>query len=66
MVTVTLQVAFIPFTVSAVMVAVPAFLAVTLPPDTVAMLLSDVFHVTALFVAFEGAIVAVRVILCPL
>ena len=59
--TVTLHVAFLPSFVKAVIVAVPAFLAVTLPFLTVAtfVLLED--QVMFLYLAFAGATVAVKV-----
>jgi len=62
-VTVTVQVAVLLLSaVVTVIVAVPALTAVTTPSDdTVATLLLLVVQVTALFVAFEGLIVAVRV-----
>ena len=61
--TVTVQVALFPDPSSAVavMVAVPAFTPLTLPLETVAMEVFEDFHVTALFVALVGAIVAVKV-----
>jgi hypothetical protein len=43
------------------MVAVPAAIAVTVPPDTVATEGALLLHVTFLFVALEGAMVAVNV-----
>ena len=47
-------------------VAVPAFTAVTTPADvTVATLLFDVVHVTALLVAFAGLTVAVKLAVSP-
>ena len=65
--TVTEQVAFLlPSTVVTVIVAVPAFLAVTTPEEeTVAtvVLLED--QVTSLFVALEGVIVALSVCVWP-
>ena len=63
--TVILHVAVFPLKVFTVMVAVPVFFAITLPLDTVAILLFDVVHVTVLFVAFEGEIVAVRLTVSP-
>ena len=57
--TVTVQVAVLPLFVFTVIVAVPAFLAVTKPLLTVATLESLVVHVTLLFVALLGVIVAV-------
>ena len=65
MVTVTLQVAVLPFAVVTVMVALPAPTAVTLPLLTVATLVFDDFQVTFLFVALEGDTVAARVELLP-
>lgn len=59
--TVTVQVAFWPPDVVAVIVAVPAPTAVTLPPETVATEALLVVHVTVLFVALDGETVAVRV-----
>ena len=65
-VTVTWQVAvLLPSAVVTVMVAVPAFTAVTLPLSTVATEVSEDFHVTALLVAFAGATVAVKVVVLP-
>ena len=64
--TVTSQVAVLPpSSVFTVMVALPAFIAVTLPFDTEAteLLLDD--HVTFLFVALSGLTVAVRVSSSP-
>ena len=49
-------------TVWLLITAVPALRAVTLPFSTFATVASLDFHVTALFVAFEGATVAVSVI----
>ena len=49
----------------AVMVAEPTFTAVTTPSLTVAMLASDVDHVTVLSVASDGETVAVRVTVSP-
>ena len=64
--TVTLHVAVnLPSTVSTVIVAVPALRAVTLPFSTFATVASLDFHVTSLFVAFEGATVAVSVKFSP-
>ena len=65
--TVTLQLAVLPpSSVVAVMVAVPAATAVTLPfSSTVAIFWSLVVHFTALLVAFSGATVAVRVSVLP-
>ena len=59
--TVTVQVAFWPPEVVAVIVAVPAPTAVTLPPETVATEALLVVHVTVLSVALDGETVAVRV-----
>ena len=64
--TFTVTVAVLPLLVFAVTVALPTPTAVILPFDTVATDLFDVVHVTVLFVAFVGAIVAVTVVLCPL
>jgi hypothetical protein len=64
--TVTLQVAvLLPSSVVTVMVAVPALTAVIVPPDTVATVGALVLHVTFLFVALEGATVAVNVSILP-
>ena len=53
--TVTLQVAvFSPSSVFTVIVDVPAFLAVTLPFETVATLSLELVHVTLVFVALVG------------
>ena len=49
----------------AVIVAVPNFLAVTTPLETVATVASDVVQVTVLSVASSGPIVAVRVTVSP-
>ena len=49
----------------AVIVAEPTFTAVTTPSLTVAMLASDVDHVTVLSVASDGETVAVRVTVSP-
>ena len=66
-VTVTLQVAVLdPSTVFTVIVAVPAAFAVTRPEeDTVATAVLPDDHVTFLFVAFDGATVAVSVSVSP-
>ena len=63
--TVTLQEAVFPLLDFAVIVAVPALMAVTLPFDTVATLLLEVLHVTVLLAALEGVIVALIVSLVP-
>ncbi len=63
--TVTLHVAALPLFDFAVIVAVPAATAVTLPPDTVATLLLLVVHVTVLFAALDGVIVAVSMSVLP-
>jgi hypothetical protein len=63
--TVTVQVAFNPLDVSAVIVAVPTPFAITLPLVTVAMLLSVLLQVTVLLVALYGVIVAVNVYVSP-
>ena len=66
LVTVTVQVAVLLFTVVAVIVAVPSATAVTLPlEETVATEVLFDFHVTVLSVAFEGATVAVSVDVPP-
>ena len=67
-VTVTVQVeVLLPSTVVAVMVTVPAPIAVIFPAlSTVAMVLSDDVHVTALFVALLGLIVDVKVSVSPI
>lgn len=59
--TVTVQVAFWPPDVVAVIVAVPGPTAVTLPPETVATEAFEVVQVTVLLVAFDGLTVAVSV-----
>lgn len=59
--TVTVQVAFWPPDVVAVIVAVPGPTAVTLPPETVAIEAFEVVHVTVLLVALDGVTVAVSV-----
>ena len=64
--TVTVVVAVIlPSTVSTIIEVVPAFIAVTVPLLTVATLGVVDFHVTFLFVAFDGCTSAVRVLLSP-
>jgi len=63
--TVTVQVAVLPPSVAAVITAVPAATAVTTPPDTVATAVLLLLHVTFLFVALEGVIVAIRVSVPP-
>ena len=45
----------------AVIVAVPAFIALTVPPSTVATEVSELDQVTVLSVAFSGSTVAVKV-----
>ena len=55
----------LPSAVVTVIFAVPAALAVTVPLDTVATDVFDEDHVTFLFVAFEGEIVAVNVVVLP-
>jgi hypothetical protein len=47
------------------MVAVPTAIAVTVPPDTVVMAGALLLHVTFLFVALEGEMVAVKVSVLP-
>ena len=64
--TVTSQVAILPFEVVTVIVAVPAPTAVTVPFTTVATLASDVDQVNVLSVVSAGATVAVKVSLLPL
>jgi hypothetical protein len=65
-VTVTAQVAVLfPSAVVTVMVPLPAATAVTVPFDTVAILLLLEVHVTFLFVALAGATVAVNVSVLP-
>ena len=60
--TVTLQVAFFPFTVFAVITAVPTAFAVTLPVLlTAATLLLLVYHLQVLFFASFGKTVLLRV-----
>ena len=66
--TVTLQVAFflLPSFAVAVIVAVPALTPVTTPLEvTLAILLLEVFQVTALSVAFFGVTVALSVTFLP-
>jgi hypothetical protein len=65
--TVTAQIAVLPWSaVVTVMVAVPAFTPVTRPAsETVATLVALLLHVTAAFVASDGATVALRVALAP-
>lgn len=64
--TVILHVAVLPLDVLAVIVTVPALTAVTLPVLlTVATDLSLVVHVTVLFVALDGATVALKVYVPP-
>ena len=58
--TVTLQVAVFPFTVFAVIIAVPSFIALTFPFDTVTILLSLDCQVTVLSVVSSGIIVAFK------
>ena len=60
-----MQDAVFPLLDFAVIVAVPALTAVTLPFDTVATLLLEVLHVTVLLAALEGVIVALIVSLVP-
>ena len=62
-VTFTVTVAVLPLFDVAVTVAVPPPTAVILPLSTVAIVGSEVVHVTVLFVAFVGATVAVTVVL---
>ena len=64
--TVTLQVAFLPLLVVAVIVAVPLPTAVTFPFATVATDCTELVHVTDLFVALLGKTVAVSVSLSPI
>ena len=59
--TLTVQVAFLPLLVWAVIVTVPVFLPVTFPADTVAILLSLEDQVIVLLVALLGLIVADKV-----
>ena len=66
MLTVTSQVAVLPFAVATVMVTVPAPIAVTVPLLTVATFASDVVQVRLLSVVSSGATVAVKVSLLPL
>ena len=60
LVTVTSQVAFLPLTVSAVITALPAATAVTLPLLTLATPGALLVHLTVLSVAFDGSTVAVK------
>jgi len=65
--TVTVQEAvLLPSAVVTVMIAVPALTAVTKPPDTVATAVLPLLHVTLLFVALEGSILAKRVSVLPM
>jgi hypothetical protein len=64
-VTVIVHTALYPLEVLAVMVAVPAEIAVTVPFLTVATLVSLEVHVTVLLVAFDGRTVAVRELVLP-
>ena len=64
-VTFTLQVACFPFALFAVIVAIPAFFAVTTPPLTVATLGFALRQVIVLFVALDGETVAFKVYFCP-
>lgn len=65
-ITLTVQFAVFPFTVLTVMVVAPSLTAVTLPElFTVATDEFEVDHVTVLFVALEGDIVADRVYVLP-
>jgi hypothetical protein len=60
--TVTAQVAvLLPSAVVTVMVALPSATALIVPPDTIATVVLLLLHVTFLFVALEGATVAVNV-----
>jgi hypothetical protein len=64
--TVTEQVAvLLPSAVVTVIVALPADMAVTIPPETVAMVLLLLLHVTFWLVALEGLMVAVKVSVPP-
>ena len=63
--TVTVAVFLIPLLVVAVMVVVPSLFAVTLPLLTVATFVLLDVHVTVLFVASDGATVAVNVAVSP-
>ena len=54
-----------PLVVFAVIVTVPAFLPVTVPPLTVAIEASLVDHIIVLFVEFVGKIVAVKDLVVP-
>jgi hypothetical protein len=62
---VTLHDAETPFAEAAVTVQEPAAKAVTVPPDTLALLLSVEVHVSVLSVAVYGAIVGVSVAVAP-
>ena len=64
--TVHLQDAVKPFEVFAIISAVPADTALTIPLLTVATLLLLLLHVTVLSVAFDGLIVALIVLLSPI
>ena len=64
--TVTIHIAVLPFDVVTVIAAVPAFFAFTMPPDTVATVVSDDAQVTVLSVALLGDIVAVSVDVFPI
>ena len=64
--TVTVQAAVLPLVVSAVMTAVPSLIAVTVPLETVATVVSLEDHLTALLVAFVGLMVAVSVSFAPI
>ena len=59
--TVTLALAFLPLCAVAVIVAVPALLPITLPPETVAILVLLLDQVIDLFVAFDGDTLAFSV-----
>lgn len=64
--TVTLQLAFNPFSVSAVMMALPAFFAVTVPfGETSAISAAEVLHETLLSEAFFGKTSSVSFSLPP-
>ena len=65
LVTVIVAVAALPFEVFAVIVAVPALTPLTVPFETVAMLVSLEVHVIVLFVALDGETVAERVVVAP-
>lgn len=64
--TVTVQDAYFPLLIFTVIVAVPAFHAVTFPPETDATELLLLLQDTDLFVALEGLIVAVNEKIPPL